>query len=145
MYSLLPDAEGRKARSMGIHSVGMKPIGSTMPCCAALRVNLSVSITARVADGVGHVQPAAVAVDGQSSGSAPSSFGRADAYRSNLHGKVAMGFSGPHIHGCHGVAIRQRNIERLLIRENSNAQGCVPGAIRLDGLSNASLRPLSRR
>src|ERR1700684_4140335 len=46
MYSLPPDAEGRKARSMGIHSVGMEPMGSTMPCCAALRVNLLVSITA---------------------------------------------------------------------------------------------------
>ena len=55
-----------KVIEMGIHSVGTKPTGSTIPCLTAARRELVVSIDRNgVAGHVGHVEAAAVGIDGQ--------------------------------------------------------------------------------
>ena len=65
--------EGRNAIENGIHSVGTKPIGSTMPSLRGLPRQLArVDHRNRVAGHIGHIEPAAaIAFTASATGSAP--------------------------------------------------------------------------
>ena len=99
---------------MGIHSVGTKPIGSTMPCFAAFDGSLrGIDDGDSIRNGVGHIETAAIRIDGQRLrlGAKVTLAGQAR-IEVTLHGELP----GANIDRGNGVAVGQRHVKSAAIR-----------------------------
>ena len=120
--SLAARAEDAKnAIDIGSHSVGMNPIGSDMPVFAAFGVSfVAVDHGDRIARHVGHIEAAAVRVDCQRNRlGAKIALARQPRVKITLHRKLPRA----HIHRSNGIAIGERNIERLLVGRKRKCTG----------------------